>query len=63
MFKTEEKSAIIVKSVAGADINLVNVNIAEVAADNVNTVWVDEASAAYADLVSVTGGKKKIEGQ
>lgn len=60
-FKTEEKSAILVKSAAGADVNLSNVNINEVAADDTYPVWVDEASASYADLVVVTGGDKKLE--
>ncbi|MBQ1237429.1 MAG: hypothetical protein IIX70_03965 [Oscillospiraceae bacterium] len=60
-FKTEEKSAILVKSAAGADVNLSNVNIAEVAADSTYPVWVDEASASYADLVVVTGGSKIVE--
>ena len=61
VFKTEEKSAILVKSAAGADITLSNVDIAEVAADSTNPVWVDEASAAYADLVVVNGGSKIVE--
>lgn len=61
VFKTEEKSAILVKSVAGADITLNNVDISAVAADSTNPVWVDEASAAYADLVTVTGGNKIVE--
>lgn len=60
-FKTEEKSAILVKSVAGADITLSNVDISGVVADSTNPVWVDEASAAYADLVTVTGGTKIVE--
>ena len=60
-FKTEEKSAILVKSKAGADVVLSNVNIDAVAADSTNPVWVDEASAAYADLVVVTGGSKIVE--
>lgn len=60
-FKTEEKSAILVKSTKGADITLKNVNIAGVAADSTNPVWVDEASSAYADLVTVTGGTKIVE--
>ena len=63
VFKTEEKSAILVKSTKGADITLNNVNIDEVAADNVCEVWVDEAVAAYADLVVVNGGNVVIEGQ
>ena len=60
-FKTEEKAAIIVKSAAGADITLDKVDISGVAADSTNPVWVDEASAAYADLVTVTGGSKIVE--
>lgn len=58
VIKTDEKAAILVKSKAGADIHLTNVDITEVAADSTNPVWVDEASAAYYDLVTVTGGTK-----
>ncbi len=61
VFKTEEKSAILVKSAAGADVVLENVDISGVAVDTVNAVWVDDASAAYADLVTVTGGNKIVE--
>ena len=61
-FLTEEKSAILVKSVAGAVINLENVDISGVQADPVYPVWVDEASAAYAPMVVVNGGTKIIEG-
>ena len=61
-FKTEEKSAILVKSVAGADIVLENVDISSVKVDPIHAVWVDEASSDYADLVTVTGGKKIVEG-
>ncbi|MBQ8724873.1 MAG: hypothetical protein IJY74_04285, partial [Oscillospiraceae bacterium] len=60
-FKTEEKSAIIVKSAAGADINLDRIDITGVLADNEHAVWVDEASSAYFDLVTVTGGIKVQE--
>lgn len=60
-FKTEEKSAILVKSVAGADITVDNIDITGVAADSTNAVWVDEASKAYADLVTVTGASKIVE--
>lgn len=63
VFKTEEKSAILVKTTKGADITLNNVNIADVAADNVCPVWIDEAVKDYADLVTVTGGNVVIEGQ
>lgn len=61
VFKTEEKSAILVKSVAGADVILDNVDISGVAADSTNAVWVDEASSAYADLVTVVGGTVIVE--
>lgn len=60
-FKTEEKSAILVKSAAGADVILKDVDITAVAADSTYPVWVDEASEAYADLVVVTGGSKIVE--
>ena len=61
VFKTEEKSAILVKSTKGADITLSNIDITEVAADSTNPVWVDNASAAYADKVNVTGGTVIVE--
>lgn len=62
-FITNAKAAIMVKSKAGADITLDNVNIENVAADKVNAVWCDEDAAAYNDLITVTGGSKKVEGQ
>lgn len=61
IFKTEEKSAILVKSIAGADIYLENVDISAVAADSTNAVWVDEASKDYAALVTVNGGSVIVE--
>ena len=61
-FKTEEKSAIIVKTTLGADITLSNIDITGVQADNVCAVWVDSDAAASFDLVNVTGGKKALEG-
>ena len=61
-FKTTNKAAIMVKSVAGADITLENVDIKNVAADNGYAVWVDEDAAAYADKVTVKGGLVKVEG-
>lgn len=61
-FKTAEKAAILVKSAAGADITLENVDITEVAADPINAVWVDKDAKQYADLVTVKGGTKVIEG-
>lgn len=57
-FRTNNKAAIMVKSAAGADITLSNINISGVQADKVNAVWVDEDSANYSDLVSVNGGTK-----
>lgn len=62
-FSTEEKSAILVKSAAGAEITLDNINIEKVEADKVNAVWCDEDAASYNDLIIVTGGSKKVEGQ
>ena len=61
-FKTANKAAILVKSVAGAEINVENINIANVAKDTEFAVWVDEDSAAYADLVVVNGALVKVEG-
>ena len=60
-FTTAKKAAIVVKSAAGADITLENVNLEGVAADNVNAVWVDEDAAAYADQITVTGGTMIVE--
>ena len=57
-FTTAKKAAIMVKSAAGAQINVENLDITNVAADSVNAVWVDSDSAAYYDLVTVTGGSK-----
>ena len=61
-FKTEEKAAILVKSTKGADITASNCNISGVAADSTNLVWVDEDSAASANLVTVTGATGIAEG-
>ena len=61
-FNTNKKAAIIVKSAAGADIALSDVNIAGVAADPFNAVWVDEDASSYAGLVTVNGGTKIVEG-
>ncbi|MBQ7941530.1 MAG: hypothetical protein IJ328_03860, partial [Muribaculaceae bacterium] len=61
-FTTAKKAAILVSSAAGADIALTNVDIAGVAADGFNAVWVDSDWSQYADLVTVTGGFKKVEG-
>lgn len=55
-FNTNKKAAIMVKSAAGADIALSNIDISGVATDSTNAVWVDSDAVAYADLVTVTGG-------
>ncbi len=61
--KSAKKAAVIVKSVAGAEINWgEGNNISEVAEDNVFAVWVDEDAAAYADKVVVNGAYVKVEG-
>lgn len=62
-FITNAKAAIMVKSKAGAEINLKDINIEKVEADNVNAVWCDEDAAEYNDLITVIGGSKKVEGQ
>ena len=61
-FNTKKKAAIMVKSAAGADITLSNVDITG-AYDKANAVWVDEDAKAHADKVTVTGGSKAVEGQ
>ena len=61
-FTTANKAAILVKSVAGADITLENVDIENVAADNGYAVWVDKDAADYDDQVTVKGGLVKVEG-
>ena len=60
-FNTKNKAAILVKSVAGADIILDKVDISGVASDPFNAVWVDEDAASYADLVTVNGGSVIVE--
>ena len=61
-FNTAKKAAILVKSVAGADITVSNIDIANVKADGTHVVWVDEDAKAYADKVTVNGGLKIVEG-
>ena len=61
-FKTAKKAAIVVKSVAGAEINASNLNLSGVAADNYHAVWVDADAAANADKVIVYGALKAVEG-
>ena len=60
-FTTAKKAAIMVKSAAGAEINVDNLDITGVAADKVNAVWVDADAAAYFDLVTVNGASKEQE--
>ena len=61
-FNTASKAAIMVDSKEGAEINVTNVDIANVAADPVFTVWIDEDAKDYADKVIVNGAKVRIEG-
>ena len=61
-FKTEEKAAILVKSVAGAEINVENINIENVTADSEFAVWVDKDAKEYAEKVVVNGAYVKVEG-
>ena len=60
--KSQKKAAIVVKSKAGANIDIKNIDITEVAADNTNAVWVDESTKAYAGLVTVAGASMVVEG-
>lgn len=62
IFNSNKKAAIMVKSAAGADIVLNNVDIYGVSADPFNAVWVDADAAAYADLVTVNGASMIVEG-
>ncbi len=55
-FNTAKKAAVLVSSKAGAAIAASNVNIENVAEDNVNFAWVDEDWAAHYGKVTVTGG-------
>ena len=59
-FDTAKKAAIMVKTSAGADITLNNVDIANTP-DPVHAVWVDEDSDAYSDLVNVTPADSKYK--
>ena len=61
-FTTAKKAAILVKTPAGADITLSNVDISGVVADSVNPVWNDEDTADYLSLITVTGGTITQEG-
>ena len=61
-FTTASKAAIMVDSKEGAEINVTNVDISEVAADPVFTVWIDEDAKDNADKVIVSGAKVRTEG-
>ena len=61
-FTTAKKAAVLVSSKAGAKITADNVDINNVAADNVNFVWVDEDWAANYGNVEVTGAEVEQEG-
>lgn len=59
--ETQKKAAILVKSDAGADIQLENVDLSGVKADGFNAVWVD-TDRNNIDKVSVNGGFVIVEG-
>lgn len=61
VFNTAKKSAVLVSSKAGAKIAAANVNITNVAEDNVNFVWVDEDWAQHFGNVEVTGATVRAE--
>ena len=61
-FTTANKAAILVKSVAGAEINASDLDITNVVKDTKNAVWVDEDAAAYYEKVIVDGCSMIIEG-
>ena len=62
-FVSQKKSAVLVKTSAGAIINWAEGNNIEgVAADPINAVWVDANAANTYDLVEVNGATKVLEG-
>ena len=62
-FVSQKKSAVLVKTPAGAIINWGDGNNIEgVAADQINAVWVDANAANTYDLVEVNGATKVLEG-
>lgn len=60
-FDTKKKAAIMVKSKAGANITLSNIDLTKVTADTKNAVWVDADSAEHFNKVIVNGGTKYQE--
>lgn len=59
---SDKKAAILVTSTAGANIELENVNISNVAADSTNAVWKDNGSDAWKNApVTVNGGTCIVE--
>ena len=60
-FNTTKKSAILVGSAGGANITVDNVDIASVAADSTNAVWVDADYPHTYDAVVVVGATKAQE--
>ena len=62
VFNTAKKAAVLVSSTAGAQIAAANVNIANVAEDSENFVWVDEDWAQHFANVEVTGATVRAEG-
>ena len=62
VFNTAKKAAVLVSSVAGAEITATNVNIENVAEDDDNFAWVDEDWAADFGKVTVNGAPATQEG-
>ena len=60
-FETAKKAAIMVKSAAGAEINVTSIDITKVTADQTCAVWCDADAAAYAGLITVNGANWKVE--
>lgn len=55
-FNTAKKAAVLVSSVAGAEITATNLDIANVAEDSANIAWVDDGWATSFGKVTVNGG-------
>ncbi len=62
VFNTAKKAAVLVTSTAGAQITATNVDITNVASDNTNFAWVDEARANYFGNVTLNNGNAYVEG-
>ncbi len=68
-FETAKKAAVLVSSIAGADITATNCDISKVAADSQNFAWIDDGKnddgeqyTDYVDQVKVNGESVFVEG-